>query len=226
MSDTLNIPAETKPLKIVNLFVLDRSPSMGSIKSKIIEGYNQQLDAIRQLDKDTGIQSTFGLVTFDTTVEVRYLNKHLDFAARLDEHNYRPDQGSGTAFYDGVAKAIKALEDELGSDLSDAKVLVTVLTDGEENSSRYYTGSQVADLIKQFQADYGWTFSFIGANIDVEKLAKALNVSTSNTLNFVASAAGTQSATDTLISARSAYYTRSLKGEDTSKSFFSSDSKT
>ena len=225
MSEALNqIPA--KQLKIVNLFVLDRSPSMGSIKGKIIEGYNQQLDAIRQLDKDTGIQSTFGLVTFDTTVEVRYLNKHLDYATPLNNDNYRPDQGSGTAFYDGVAKAIKALEDELGSELSESKVLVTVLTDGEENSSRYYTGSQVADLIKQYQNDYGWTFSFIGANIDVEKLARALNVSTSNTLNFVASAAGTESATKSLISARTAYYSRSLKGEDTSKSFFSDEPKT
>ncbi len=196
---------------------------MSSIKDKIIEGYNQQLEAIKKLDKETGIQSTFGLVTFDVDVAVEYLNKSLDVATPLNRDNYRPDRGSGTAFYDGVAVSIKALEDALGSDLADAKVLVTVLTDGEENSSKRYTGSQVADLIKQMQGDYNWTFSFIGANIDVEKLAKALNVSTSNTLNFAATAAGTMAATESLISARSSYYTRSLNGEDTSKSFFKAD---
>lgn len=210
-------------MKIVNLFILDKSPSMSSIKGITVSGFNEQIDAIKGLDAANKTESLFGLVTFDSTVEVKYLNKSIHVAEKLTDATYRPEHGSGTAFYDALGVSIKALEDELGAELGEAKVLVTILTDGEENSSHIYTGSQVADLIKQFTDDYGWTFTFMGANIDVEELGKTLNVAASNTLNFVASAMGTKAATDTLISARSAYYTKSLQGEDTKTSFFVDD---
>ncbi len=210
--------APAKKLKIVNLFILDKSGSMGSIKDKIISGFNEQLESIKKLDANNGTESSFGLVTFDADVKVEYLNEHIDRVVPLTDKNYQPD--SMTAFYDAIADGIKGLQDKLGADLADAKVLVTALTDGQENSSRRYTGSQVADLIKQMQDDYGWTFSFIGANIDVEKLARDLNVAPSNTLNFCATDEGTRAATTSLISARSAYYTKSLLGGDTMRGFF------
>ncbi len=214
----------TNKLKIVNLFILDKSGSMNSIKKTIISGFNEQLQSIKQLDKDNSTESTFSLVVFDTKVKAKYLNEPINVAEPLTDASYEPD--GGTAFYDALGMSIKALEDKLGADLTNVKVLVTALTDGEENSSHEYTGSQVADLIKHFQSEYGWTFSFIGANIDVEKLAKSLNVSSSNTMNFCATASGTSLANDTLIRARSMYYTKSLNGEDTSKSFFQADNKT
>lgn len=215
--------SDTK-LKIVNLFVLDKSGSMQSIKQKIISGYNEQLQDIKKLDKENGTESLFGLIVFDSSVVVKYLNEPINIAEELTDKSYRPD--GGTAFYDAIVDSIKRLEDKLGSDLSEAKVLITYLTDGEDTSSHRFQPSQAADLIKQFQEDYKWTFSFIGANIDVAALARTLNVSTSNTLNFAATAEGTQLATRSLISARSAYYSKSLKGEDTTTSFFSNDDKT
>jgi len=208
-------------MKIVNLFILDKSGSMLNIKDTIISGFNEQIQSIKKLDEDNKTESLFGFIVFDTQVGIKYLNQPINIAEELTATSYRPN--GGTAFYDALAKGIKALEDKLGSELSTAKVLITALTDGEENASTEFTGSQVADLIKQFQDDYNWTFSFIGANIDVEKLAKSLNVSTSNTLNFAYSAEGAKTANDTLISARQAYYSKSLNGEDTQTSFFSED---
>lgn len=205
-------------MKIVNLFVLDKSGSMSIIREKIISGFNEQIQDIKKLDKQMDVKSSFGLMVFDSQVVVKYLDQPVEVAEELNAVNYRPD--GGTAFYDAIVDSIKALENSLGSSLTDCKVLVTYLTDGEDTSSSRFEPSQAADLIKQFQDDYQWTFSFIGANINVEELARKLNVPTSNTLNFVATAEGTQFANSSLISARSAYYTRSLNGEDTSKSFF------
>lgn len=207
-----------KPLQIVNLFVLDKSGSMQSIKQKIIEGYNEQLQDIKRLDRENGTESLFGLITFDSSVVVRYLNEPINIAEELTATSYRPE--GGTAFYDAIVDAIKALETKLGSDLTEAKVLVTFLTDGDDTSSRRFYASQARDLIKQFEQDYKWTFSFIGANIDMDALATTLGVSTSNTLNFTADAVGTQAATRSLISARASYYSKSLNGEDTTQSFF------
>lgn len=208
-------------MRIVNLFVLDNSGSMSSIKQAIISGFNEQVESIKALDASNGTQSLFGFVTFDTEVKIRYLNESINAAEPLTFKSYFPI--GGTAFHDAIGVSIKALEDKLGSELETAKVLVTFLTDGEENSSKLYKGSQAADLIKQVQDEYDWTFSFIGANIDVAKLAESLHVDKSNTLNFVASAEGTKFATDTLKSARESYYTKSMEGKQTKTAFFTED---
>ena len=223
LSDALpEMPAEAPAkLKIYNLFVLDKSGSMQTIKQQIIQGYNAQISSIKELDQVNGTESYFGLVVFDSNVYIKYLNEPINIAEPLTFNSYAPD--GGTAFYDALGVSVKALEDKLGSELNTAKVLITALTDGEENSSKKFVGGQVADLIKQFQTDYGWTFSFIGANIDVEKLASSLNVATSNAINFAYSAEGASAATTSLISARTSYYTKSLNGEDTSKGFFKAD---
>lgn len=212
------------PVRIVNLFLLDTSGSMRSIRDKIISGYNEQLQHIKKLDLENGTESLFGLVTFDSTVKVRYLNEAIQVAEELTHASYNPD--GGTAFYDALVIAINALEDKLGSDLNDVQVLVTAFTDGENTVTIDFSASQAADLIKHFQEEYKWTFSFVGANIDVEALAKSLNVPTSNALNFAATDAGTQFATESLNLARTAYYSRSLNGEDNSKSFFHADQQT
>ncbi len=228
MTNTAELPtqnevtAQKAKVKIANLFILDRSPSMANIKAKIIQSFNEQLDAIKQLDKDNGTESTFSFVDFDENVKVHFLKKHLDFAPRLNNDNYNLN-GSGTAFYDGLCIGIKSLEEALGAELTDTKVLVTVLTDGLENSSKKYMAGQARDILSHFQNEYDWTITFIGANIDVEKLATDLNVAASNTISFMATSEGTKLASDTLISARSAYYTKSLNGEDTKRAFFKAD---
>jgi len=60
-------------------------------------------------------------------------------------------------------------------------VLVTILTDGEENDSKEFSGTQVKKIIDEQKA-HGWTFTYIGANHDVEKTASKISIT--NTLNF------------------------------------------
>ena len=53
-----------------------------------------------------------------------------------------------------------------GAGRGDEKVLVVVLTDGLENSSREYTVSSLAELISRYQARPNWTFVFLSAAHD------------------------------------------------------------
>jgi len=205
--------------KIANLIVVDRSSSMSTIRDKVILGFNEQLQSIKTLDETNGTKSSVSIVYFDSGVEVPVTKADPLSLEPLTSTSYVPN--GMTAFYDGLAMGIKNLEDALGSELGETEVLVTTITDGQENSSRKYTGSQVADLIKQFQTDYGWTFNFIGANIDTEQLAQTLNVSASNAINFAATDEGTKVAFDTLRMARTSYYTKKLSGEDTTQDFYS-----
>jgi hypothetical protein len=45
-------------------------------------------------------------------------------------------------------------------------VLIVIVTDGEENSSKDWINSTIKDLITQQQTKYSWTFVYLGANQD------------------------------------------------------------
>ena len=60
-------------------------------------------------------------------------------------------------------------------------VLVTVLTDGEENSSKEYTGTVIKNLVDELKQQ-NWTFTYIGADHDVEGMASKMNIH--NTMSF------------------------------------------
>ena len=72
----------------------------------------------------------------------------------------------------------------------DATGIVTIITDGYENSSTHYSLQKVAKMISSLK-ELGWTFNFIGANIDVDKVSQSLNID--NAMAFLATKTGTRS---------------------------------
>lgn len=91
------------------------------------------------------------------------------------------------------------LNDAVGMTLADLKATtktkenaigsVTIITDGYENASKEYTVDKVAKMIAQLK-ELGWSFNFIGANIDVIRTASAYNID--NTLEFQQDEKGTR----------------------------------
>jgi hypothetical protein len=67
------------------------------------------------------------------------------------------------------------------------KVLLTVITDGEENSSKEYNRGAIKKLVEDCKSQ-GWIFAYIGANQDIEKVAATISIT--NTLSFAASPTG------------------------------------
>ena len=107
------------------------------------------------------------------------------------------------------------LNDAVGSTLTDLKATVrqaenaigsvTILTDGEENSSKRYTTEKVARMIEELK-EIGWNFNFIGANIDVVKTAQRYCID--NTLEFQQDDAGTEEMFVRERNSRMRYYDR------------------
>jgi hypothetical protein len=64
---------------------------------------------------------------------------------------------------------------------ADYNVLVTILTDGEENASKEYSGMAIKNLIDELTLNR-WTFTYIGADHDVEKFAASISIT--NTMVF------------------------------------------
>lgn len=160
-------------------FVLDRSGSMDKIKNATIDGFNQQLDAIRrEADGNTRVS----LTTFGSEVTPIYFNRHITRTENLNHLNYKPE--GWTALYDAVAYTVNRLSME-AEYANDATYLVVIVSDGYENYSREYNMYRIANLIKAKQDTGRWTFVYIGSNQDLGKIATQTGIFIGNTMPFV-----------------------------------------
>ena len=175
--------------QIYNLIILDRSGSMYEIKKEAINGYNETLGTIKAAQlKYMDTQEHFvSLAAFCCCgVDMIYDKIPAKDAERLDGRKYEPC--CGTPLYDAIGKTCKQLKDHI-KDKPNANVVVTIITDGYENSSEEWTGLAVKKLIEDLKEE-GWMFSFIGSEGDVEKIA--LQISITNTIQWKKTSAGTQ----------------------------------
>ena len=147
--------------------VIDKSQSMNKIKSQAISGFNEFLSEQREVEDNT----TITVSLFDSYYKPLYNSIPLTEAQELDEKNYVPS--SMTALYDAVGLAIDEAKERysIDPDSKPDRVLVVILTDGEENRSREYDQERIFEMIEEQKND-DWEFIFLAANQDAMKAAK------------------------------------------------------
>src|SRR5688500_13147998 len=167
--------------------ILDRSGSMEAIASDVIGGFNQFLTDQQRQPGDCRLT----LVQFDDQYEVVYLARPIGDASRLTKNTFEP-RGS-TALLDAIGCTIDTTGTRLAA-LPEAerphRVLVVIITDGEENASVDYTRERVFDMISSQQAVYGWSFLFLAANQDAIAAAATVGIGAQQSMNFAATGAG------------------------------------
>lgn len=169
------------PKKVFNLIILDESGSMQSIKNSIIGGFNEIIQTIRNAAvREVALQQWISFWSFNgSEIKEQIPLTVVNQLTELNSDSYRPD--ASTPLYDAIAKACNSLA-KASSNEKDAAFLVTILTDGEENSSEEYSFEAIANLIKELKLK-GWVFTYIGANHDVEKTAVSINIYNSKVLH-------------------------------------------
>ena len=164
------------------IIIMDKSGSMMHVQSDAIGGYNAFL-AEQQAEPG---EADLTLVLFDTNYTIGPATP-LAEARPLTADLYRP--GGNTALLDALGNALtrtgKRLAD-LPEDERPNKVIVVIITDGEENSSRQYTLAQVKEMILHQQEKYSWQFLFLGANQDVFAEAGKLGIPQGTAADFKA----------------------------------------
>lgn len=157
--------------RVFNLLVVDESGSMSIIERQALVGINETLTTIQKMQKThKNMEQRVTLITFDSTHKnLFYDNVSAHRANPLKSRDYNPC--GGTPLYDaigmGIAK-INALTTE------DDSVLVTIITDGEENCSEEYDLKMIKNLIEKLKKQ-NWTFTFIGTDdLDVENIAHGM----------------------------------------------------
>ena len=205
------IPSTEGKTNIYNVVILDQSGSMGSIRDEAINGFNETLQTIKAAQREHAeVQEHYvTLVVFNsTTTDTVYNNTVCTQAAELNRETYVPD--CGTPLYDAMGNTLSKFRNSLENKginpldkTVDNKVLVTVITDGQENDSKKYTGKQIHQMVTELKA-LGWVFTYIGANHDVEEAA--LRIGVTNSLKFESTKRGTKAMFARELKSRKRYY--------------------
>ncbi len=156
--------------KTAIMMIVDRSGSMRPLSQDVVGGFNQ---FVEEQKKEPG-DATLTLVQFDHEYEVVYVNKPLSEVPSL-VHQPR----GGTALLDAVGRGIVELGEALAKEPEDkrpGKVIVVIMTDGEENSSNEWTNEQIKEKITEQREKYSWEFVFTGANVDSFSVANAMGI--------------------------------------------------
>lgn len=171
--------------------ILDRSGSMQSVKTDTIGGFNSFLE---EQQKVAG-EAALSLVQFDDQYEVVYIDKDINSADKLTDATFQP-RGM-TALYDAIGQTINAVGQRLANlpeQERPNKVLLVIMTDGFENSSREFNAARIGEMINHQRSLYRWEFMFIGANQDAVLSAQEIGIPAAAALTYMPNAAGTEAA--------------------------------
>lgn len=185
--------------RVFNLIILDESGSMGCIKRQALSGVNETLQTIRAAQEKYPEQEQ--LVTFVPfqTGSIKFVR---DCANINDVQDLRPEEynpGTCTPLYDAIGISVNHLKGQVAPVDS---VLVTIITDGYENSSTEYNAKDISRITEELKGK-GWLFTYIGANQDAIEVARTLNIH--NALNFVQDDSGTKEMFEKERKARESY---------------------
>ena len=178
--------SERKPLKPFTdiIAIIDRSGSMNAIKAATEEGFN---GFVREQQSTPG-ECALSLYQFDDRYEVVYEDR-----AIREVPPFELTPRASTALLDALGRTITARGAHyagLPEEQRPEKVVVVVVTDGEENSSKEYTLATIKELVSRQKDTYQWQFVFLGANMDAVGEAVSMGFSADHAMTYGADEAG------------------------------------
>ena len=159
--------------RVHNLIIVDESGSMSVIRKQAFAGMNETLQTVRQMQsKFPDQEQRVTLITFDSDhTKIHYDNTPATQTKDLAWNAYTPS--AATPLYDAIGKGISMVNAQIEDG---DNVLVTIITDGEENSSEEWTLKMVRTMIEKLKKQH-WTFTLIGTDaLDVESMAHSFAI--------------------------------------------------
>lgn len=207
--------------------VLDETGSMLGIKSTTISGLNEFIATQKSLVTDQPCYlniykfSEFSKFFPNTNnvldFRILFENKNIKDVTNITETDYKPE--GMTNLYDAIGNTIVSLEK---TTTDNQNVLVVIITDGLENSSKEYNSETIKKMIAEKQ-EKGWTFVYLGANQDAWAVGSSMGLSKGQTMTY-----STANMVDTMntVAAATSFYRSSRSFSSTEeKDFFKGDEK-
>ncbi len=171
------------------VFILDRSGSMSGLEADTIGGFNGMIEKQK---KEEG-EAFVSVILFDDQTQVLYDRVNLRKIEPMNDRQYYV--GGCTALLDAVGGAIRHIKNvhkyARKEDVPE-KTLFIITTDGMENSSQKYTYEKVRKMVEHEKRKYHWEFLFLGANIDVVRVAGQFGIQKSRAVRYECDGAGTR----------------------------------
>lgn len=182
------------------ILLLDESGSMDGNRNEILQSVNK---FIRDQQSKPEDGTTLSVLTFSDRVKVLISSKPLADVLPLTREDYHPD--GMTALYDAIGSAI---DDHAGRQ----RVLMVVVTDGDENSSKNFNKQTIKAKIDSVKA-IGWNFIFLANNLDTSSGGDRIGIARaaagtqySNVNNIAVGYEGMGAALERCVSAAAACY--------------------
>ncbi len=169
------------------VFILDRSGSMGGLKSDTIGGFNSLIEKQRRQEGKCFVTT----VLFDDRIETLHDRIELDKVEKMTDRDYTV-RGC-TALIDAIGSTISHISDVhkyIREEDVPEHTMFVITTDGLENASHRYSSDEVKKMIEQ-KKELGWEFLFIGANIDAVETAKHFGIDEDRAVDYRADSQGT-----------------------------------
>lgn len=172
------------------IIILDRSGSMERIWPDAVGGLTRFIEEQKKLPGELRLT----LHVFDTELDRIYDAVDLRAVPQDNVFGLYPVYPRGTtALLDAIGFTFTGVGKRL-ADTPDGerpeRVLVAIITDGEENASREFSRRQIQKMIRHQERKYDWFVTYLGANVDAFAEASDLGLDTANAINFGASARG------------------------------------
>lgn len=185
--------------------ILDRTGSMEMIRDDTIDGFNMFL---WEQQRHQG-KGTMTLVQFDSEdpYEVIHWMRPIAEVPPLSRATFVPR--ATTPLLDALGRGIVDLERALGQleySQSPERILIVIITDGQENASREFCKDDIERLIKGKQ-DLGWQFVFLSADLESFDDAASVGIPQGSRLFYQATSSGTTDAWKALTDATNLYRT-------------------
>ena len=157
--------------KVLVNFIQDRSGSMASVWQETVNGFKTFIKDLKEKGEQDGVDHTFSLTVFDTLIETPFLAVPIDKVPEdaLVKHGPR----GSTALYDAAGKTLDAIsQSSHGAD----KIIVAIVTDGQENSSREWTKANLNKAIEDRLNQGTWSFVYLGTQPETWDDARSIGV--------------------------------------------------
>lgn len=144
--------------------VLDESGSMDDIRQDMIDALNSLITEQKQIKERP---ARFTLVKFNDKVSRVIKNRDLREVSTLTMNDYKPDRS--TALYDALGDTIEWFKYE-------TDVLMVIITDGMENSSRNYKHAQIKQMLDEKQKYRNWSYVYLSDDLSTSRQADGLGL--------------------------------------------------
>tara|TARA_Y100000389_G_scaffold137821_1_gene135468 strand:+ start:3334 stop:4053 length:720 start_codon:yes stop_codon:yes gene_type:complete len=170
----MTTPTPPKNMSTDIIVLIDSSGSMSVMGEEPIKSANEFISK-QQKNND---ESILTVISFSSDTKKLIKNKPIQEVEEISQDKYIPS--GSTSLNDCICTVIsKRLSSNKVND-----VILLIITDGHENSSKHYNRKQTKDYLELVQTKYNWQVLFIGANINSFEEGQTLSINSDKCAQF------------------------------------------